>query len=256
MRDFSIIGDCDSAIDTTLGSVYDSEFENMWLSSVGNSAFICPLHFNTEWKNVSTFSQNGHGFDLAGGNTTLLTKCSCHSVGDGKAGFRIKSAATLIACNGMDVLPHASYYWGWFGNNEPVSRPIIDLIGCNLEDFRTAAIKIEGNGGHVSVRGSILSAIGTGVYQSLIYVDGAYHSILLDNGTIVGSKGAIRAGQSDILSTNGLHVIDRCSLRARTFNDYYRSDVGILYNVPGETISYIDYAKADLVISRGRFSSP
>lgn len=146
MRDFRIFGDCDTAIDfsglTGSNQLYASNFENLWLESAGGSCFKADNNFSLNFTNVHVASDDGHGFDLKGDIVRTLINCYAHKAGAGKAGYRIWGQANLIGCNGLDE----GEIWGDFGARSTVdgvdSQYVINMIGCNIEDFDLIGIRL------------------------------------------------------------------------------------------------------------------
>lgn len=146
MRDFRISGDCDTALDLSglsgVNQIYASSFQNLWLSSVGDSCVKADNNFSLEFTNVHVSSDAGHGFELKGDIVRTLVNCYAHNVGAGKAGYRIWGQANLIGCNGLD----SGDIWGDFGAKSAPdgsdSQYAINLIGCNIEDFNTIGIQL------------------------------------------------------------------------------------------------------------------
>jgi len=236
MRDFRIYGDADHAINlTTTNQVFQSEFRNLHLTSVAGSTFVATEHFSTAWYNVQTYSTGGHGFELEGGNSTVLVNCYAHNSGPGKAGYRIKAAATLIGCNGVDV----GDVWGIFGASTAAdganSKHEIVLIGCNLEDFQTHAIELRFNGSLTMDRTSFV-AKSSGTYETLIKgdVDGGSGWRIYERACSSSTKGATMSGASRILHKATPGLID---VSAAMFPDYYRTDEARLYTAPSLSVS-------------------
>lgn len=150
MRDFRIYGDCDTALDLsglTTGNdqIYGSSFENLWLESAAGSCVKADNNFSCDYTNVHVSSTGGHGFELKGDIVRTLTNCYAHNVGSGKAGYRIWGQANLIGCNGLDS-KSTNDIWGDFGaragTDAQDSQYVINLIGCNIEDFNTIGIQL------------------------------------------------------------------------------------------------------------------
>lgn len=235
MSDFSIKGDCDSCIDMNItgGSnfqLYQSEFRNLTLSSVGGSAFKANRHFSTAWYNVHTSSINGHGFDIQGGNSTVLVNCYAHKNGAGKAGYRIRSNAILVGCNGVD----AGDVWGDFGATVAAdgfnSVYKITIIGGNIEDFDVNAITLRYTG-RLSFDGTTFVAKASGTYETLINVSayGAGDTTITDMNTSFVTKGSTMTGQSKILISTGFKMIDSTN---GIFTDAYNTASGYLIETP------------------------
>lgn len=235
MSDFSIKGDCDSCIDmnVTDGSnfqLYQSEFRNLTLSSVGGSAFKANRHFSTSWYNVHTNSNNGHGFDIQGGNSTVLVNCYAHKSGTGKAGYRIRGKAVLVGCNGVDV----GDVWGDFGATVAADGANyvynISIIGGNIEDFNVNAITVRYTG-RLSFDGTTFVAKASGTYETLIKGDvyGSGDSSLTDINTTFVTKGATMTAQSKIIHSSGMKLVE--STRG-VFTDMFNTSTGYLIATP------------------------
>jgi hypothetical protein len=233
MRDFQVTGDCDSCFDWTLTSpyeLYESEFRNLVLSSSAGSCFKANLHFSTAWYNVHVSSTSGHGFDLGGGNSTVLVNCYAHQMGGGKAGYRIKTIATLIACNGVDT----GDLWGHFGGTtaDDGANSVFKatLIGCNIEAFAVSAIKLAFTG-TITLCGCSLTKT-SGTYTTIL--DGTTASTLkIIEQNCTPSLTATMTGASRIITTNLLADIQSNSL----FTDFYDTGVSLVYPVPVQSVS-------------------
>jgi len=237
MRDFRVGGDADTAIKITPTSqAYECLFVNIYASSSANSAMIVSPSFSCKWDNVQTSSINGHGFELQGGNSTLLTNCYAHNSGAGKAGYRIKGIATMIGCNGVD----SGDFWGWFGatisNDGFNSLARISLIGCNLEDFGVTAIKSMYQT-HLNIINTTFVAKNSGTYNELILLGTSNHYININN-TTSSSKGSTRVSPSAIVSSGGITNILTDS---STFSNYYQSTVSLTYTIPNSSFVNAEY---------------
>lgn len=238
MRDFSVIGDADNCVsfDAT-HAFYQASFDNLVLRSGAGSCFKMDEHFSCSWTNVHVQSVGGHGFEIEGGNSTVLTNCYAHNftVGNGKAGYRIRGNAVLVACNGVD----SGDAWGIFGD-EPAyggtnSTFQIRMIGCNLEDFDKYAIGLVFSGS-IQLIGNAFVPKSTGTYETLIKgnVSTTFSNWrLFDRGNIFTSKGATRSGASNILSGSPT-LLD---VGSGVFTDYYNTSVALLYPLVNQTTS-------------------
>ncbi len=250
MIDFRVQGDCDSCIDTGAGNpVYSSTFSRLALYSTGAAAFVCPSHFSTTWDNVQATSAHGHGFDLGGGVSNAMIGCYARNVGANKAGYRIKNAMTLIGCNGVNEVNN-DCYWGWFGNISPASMAIMTLIGCNMEDWNLAAIKLDGNNGSIDFIGCQMYSRATGTYAAIIDITGVSNSVKFGEGTGFISKGSTLSGLAPIVMSGANYVLDEHSLGNAGFTTFYRTDATTIYNIPSRTIFYGDFPKTDVRYSR------
>ena len=237
IRDLGIIGDADNCIGfTTDHAFYNASFFNLVLRSGAGSCFLMPEHFSCSWHNVHVQSVGGHGFDIEGGNSTVLTNCYAHSftIGNGKAGYRIRGNAVLIACNGVD----SGDVWGIFGDSSlgggSNSTFQIRMIGCNIEDFQSYALGIAFTG-NLQLIGNTFIAKPSGTYETLIKgsspVAAGYR--LFDRGNIFASKGSTRSGQSNIITGTPSYL----DVGSGLFTDYYNSTVSLLYPVANPTTS-------------------
>lgn len=236
MVDFSVTGDCDNAINfDSTALVYQSRFEDLVLSSSAGSCFVCLDHFSTLWSNVHVSSVSGHGFDIEGGNSTTLTNCYAHTftLGNGKAGYRIRNNAVLISCNGVDQ----GDIWGIFGDAVGYSTGStnrqfeIRLIGCNVEDFNAYAIGLIYTG-RIDLIGTTFTAKTSGTFETLLKGDVSATPIsswtLIERGSIYQSKGATKTGQSLVLC--GTPLLLDCA--TGVFPDYYNVNQSLLYTMP------------------------
>lgn len=245
MSDFSIKGDCDSCIDMNItgGSnfhLYQSEFRNLTLSSVGGSAFKANRHFSTSWYNVHTNSNNGHGFDIQGGNSTVLVNCYAHKSGTGKAGYRIRGTAVLVGCNGVDV----GDVWGDFGATVAADGANyvynISIIGGNIEDFNVNAITVRYTG-KLSLNNTSFVAKASGTYETLIKgnVYGAGDSSITDTNTRFVTKGAVMTAQSKIIHSNSVKVMSTLGI----FTDALNTSTGYLVRTPVQGFASVEVDK-------------
>jgi hypothetical protein len=146
MRDFRIYGDCDTALDLSGlaggDQIYASSFSDLWLESAAGSCIKADNNFSCDFTNVHVSSTGGHGFELKGDIVRTLTNCYAHVVGTGMAGYRIWGQANLIGCNGLD----GGQIWGDFGARSTVdtvdSQYVINMVGCNIEDFTLIGIRL------------------------------------------------------------------------------------------------------------------
>ena len=240
MQDFAINGDCDNAINFDLTAlVYQSQFENLVLSSGAGSCFVCRDHFSSAWNNVHVSSVGGHGFDLEGGNSTTLSNCYAHTftLGNGKAGYRIRSNATLISCNGVD----SGDVWGIFGDTVGYETGSVNfqfetrLIGCNIEDFDVYAIGLLFTG-RFEMIGTTFTAKATGTYETLLkgnVTAPITNWQFIERGTRTQSKGSTRSGASSVLCGNP-SLFDSA---AGAFPDYFNNTVSLLYAAPSMSMS-------------------
>lgn len=236
MSDFGIQGDADSCIDFTLTSgadqLYQSEFRNMVLSCVGDSCFKSNFHFSCAWYNIHTFSDNGHGFEIIGGNSTLLANCYAHKAGAGKAGYRIRGGAVMIACNGVDV----QGIWGEFGGATAMGDPgqaqfRIVMIGCNIEDWAEDAIVLR-NTGSLTLETCIFQAKASGTFNSLIFQPfaGAASSWkIIERGSIFQSKGSTLSGASRVIMNASPELIES---HGNMFTDVRLANQSLTYTIP------------------------
>lgn len=229
IRDLGIIGDADNAIGFTAAhAFYNASFDNLVLRSGGGSCFLMPEHFSCSWRNVHVQSIGGHGFDIEGGNSTVLINCYAHNftVGNGKAGYRIRGNAVLIACNGVD----SGDVWGIFGDSTEIggsnSTFQIRMIGCNIEDFQSYALGVMFTG-NLQLIGNTFIAKPSGTFETLIKGSSpvAANWRLFDRGNIYASKGATRSGQSNVITGTPAHL----DVGSGIFTDYYNSTVSLLY---------------------------
>lgn len=245
MSDFSIKGDCDSCIDMNITAdskfqLYQSEFRNLTLSSVGGSAFKANRHFSTAWYNVHTISNNGHGFDIQGGNSTVLVNCYAHKSGVGKAGYRIRGTAVLVGCNGVDV----GDVWGDFGATVAAdganSVYNITIIGGNIEDFNVNAISLRYTG-KLSLNNTSFVAKASGTYETLIKgnVYGAGDSSITDTNTRFVTKGAVMTAQSKIIHSNSVKVMSTLGI----FTDALNTSTGYLVRTPVQGFASVEVDK-------------
>jgi hypothetical protein len=244
MRDFRVAGDCDNAINMDATAlVYQSKFSNLVLRSAAGSCLVVRDHFSTSWDNVHVGSDGGHGFEIEGGNSTVLNNCYAHSLtaGNGKAGYRIRNSATLIACNGLD----SGDTWGIFGDalgyeTDSINNTFqIRLIGCNLEDWATYAIGLIYTGA-INLNGTAFVPKSTGTFEAIIKGDltgaGAPVSAwnLIERGCLYASKGSTLSGASRIIAgtPNFMDTGD-----SNVFPDYFNTSVSLVYPTPRMELS-------------------
>lgn len=250
MRDFGVIGDADQAIKfTTSHAFYQSKFENLILRSQAGTAFECLEHFSTSWDNVQVWSfgtpgvplSGGHGFHIEGGNSTVMTNCYVHTLnkGNGKCGYRIRSSATLIACNGVD----AGDVWGIFGDvagyeaGSSNATFQIRLIGCNIEDFDTYAIGLMFTGA-ITFDGTFFVAKASGTYETLLKgnLSGNISQWrLTERGSGFVTKGSTQSGPAPVLggSSNGIDVTEPGPFSG----GFYHTGVSLLYPMPVSSLT-------------------
>lgn len=205
MRDFQIDGDCGSAIYLeTSGELFQSHFENLVLRCGAGDCFFAERHFSTSWYNVHTQSQGGNGFALQGGNSTALINCYAHNIpAAGKAGYKIKGGATLIACNGLD----SGETWGIFGadiaNDGENVIYRISIIGGNAEEFTETGIKTRFQGSIYMENFAMLapSAAVTPTFDGYVEMNCSSSTLVRNSGTWV-SKGSVIQNLAQV-KTNG-----------------------------------------------------
>ena len=240
MRDFGISGDADNAINfTTSGgyTVYQCEYRNLVLSSLAGSSFFLPTHFSCSWYNVHVNSVSGHGFELGGGNSTLLVNCYAHEIGagTGKCGYKIKGSATLISCNGVDTGDH----WGIFGATVAFDGANavhqINIIGGNCEDFGVSAIKLR-HTGQISIYNLSFVPKATGTYETLIdgKEAGNASSRIWLHECGFSTKGSTMTDASRIMLLSAPLVTKSDS---SAFTDFRVTSVGTTYTIPSEGMS-------------------
>lgn len=243
MADFSISGDADTCISfaLTIGAsnlLYQSQFRDLVLTCAASSAFKATSHFSCGWENVHTFSSGGHGFELQGGNSTILNNCYAHTSGAGKAGYRILGGATLIACNGVDA---GGDIWGDFGGATAAGDPYqaqfrITMIGCNVEDWDNDAIVLR-NTGSLTLETVTFQAKASGTINSIITqpaTGAASLWKLVERNSVFLTKGATLAGASRVIMNAGPELIRS---NANLFTDVYRADQALLYAIPKDGVS-------------------
>lgn len=215
MSDFGIVGNgtvvngittaCDHALDLSVGAGFylnRGHFQRLNLKS-NDDAFYAPREFSTLLERVDAHSVSGHCFYLGGSVATQLNNCYAGRVGASKAGFRILTGSTLIACNGVDEQTN-DCYWGWFGDDGSVKGVYrIGLIGCNAEDFGSVGLRLDYSG-WIKLEGVTTYPRATGTYRCVILAaNGAEHFFQIDLGTMNVSKGATHTGESLIISDAG-----------------------------------------------------
>lgn len=242
MADFSVTGDADScisfALTTGANQLYQSEFRNLVLSCAAGSAFKATSHFSTSWHNVHTYSTGGHGFELQGGNSTVLVNCYGHTSGAGKAGYRIFGGAVLIACNGVDS---AGDIWGDFGAAIAAGDPYqaqfrITMIGCNVEDWDNDAIILR-NTGSITFETCTFTAKAAGTFNSVIsqpLVGAASLWKIVERNSVYVTKGSTLSGASRVIMNAGPELIRS---NGNLFTDMYRADQTLLYTIPKEGVT-------------------
>lgn len=247
-ENMAIQGECSSSISlvTTL-EVYQCNFTNLVLKSKSESALYIPKGFSNSYKNVHTFSDNGHGFDLGGGNSTLLQNCYAHRSGVGKAGYRIKTNATLFGCNGVDQ----GDIWGWFGGNtlEDGANYIgkITLLGCNIEDFNTTGLKIAYQSS-LTLNTTTFLPRDSGTYDALIQFSSSNH-VFFSKQCLVTSKGATNNYSSRIITTFNNYPFINADVD-EIWKDYYSIGSNLFFNIPFSSINpSIEYRKNAYKIS-------
>ena len=228
MKDFSVRGRCKNAIDLdNEAQLYQSRFENMYLQSTGGSAFKCNQHFSTSWSNVHTSSSGGHGFELQGGNSTLLQNCYAHRSADGFAGYKINTAALMLACNGVDE----GETWGIFGEGEDIPR--ITMINCNIEDFTKSGLVFGGQNSSVRLKNCTFvppSGDLTPTYKEIIKTGYTDLSFEID-GCTVSTKGSVPENGHFITATAPANITSKG--RMSPFTSLYREDQDIVYQLSG-----------------------
>jgi len=237
MSDFGIKGDADTCVGFTLTSgadqLYQSEFRNMVLSCAGDSCFKANFHFSCAWYNIHTFSAGGHGIEIVGGNSTVLVNCYAHNSGAGKAGYRIRGGAVLIACNGVDG---GGDIWGEFGSSTLLGDPAqgqfrIVMIGCNIEDWVDDAIVLR-NTGSLTLETCIFQAKASGTFNSLItqrLTGAASIWKIMERGSIFQSKGSTLAGASRIIMNSSPELIES---HGNLFTDVRLANQSLTYTIP------------------------
>lgn len=241
---FRLTGDFDRALDLTVGAaffLYNSHIRDLYLSSASGAALYAPIEFSTLIENVSAGSTNDNGFEISGNVATTLVNCYATSCGAGKAGYRIYEQALMVGCNGINTGP----YWGCFGQATAADGTnrswIVTMIGCNLEDFTTAAIEIRYTG-RLSMQGCSFVPPSSGTFVTLI--DGRNHATdgyrVYENQCSYASKGSTMSGNSRIMSKglpNNIYSV------SGVFSDLYRSDQSLLYSITSTSLSNPAYLK-------------
>ena len=205
MRDLRMEGDAQFCVDWQQSdprNLFESQFQNLYLTA-SQTCIRINRQFSTALINCYGWSTTGHTFELEGGNTTLLQNCYAHTCGPTSAGYRIYTAATMISCNGVD--PNSNGYWGEFGGNTAEhgsnSQPRIVMIGCNLEDFNTAAF-ITHYTGSIQMYGGTFVAKASGTFETYVRIQ-ASNSFLWFEGITFGNKGSTRTGPADVMVQGG-----------------------------------------------------
>ena len=244
-EDFKIDGDCDTCLsfpDTTL--VYQSQFNRLWLNSLGSVCVNIKRPFSTSFENVEVGSANSHAFQSNGGNTFLLKNVYAHKVGEGFAGFRISGKATLIDCNGIDETS-GNKWWGWFGNASDGQSYNVTLISCNAEDFgEQGAIKTE-HFGALDIGGNTsFLPRPTGTFATIISMAASGNNKLkISLGVTVASKGATLSGLSYITAGDLKSGLSE----SPNFVDFAIGSV--LYDLPNLSMVYPEFQKAALSVN-------
>jgi hypothetical protein len=238
MRDFKVMGDCDSCFDFSGVSggfqLYASEFRNLWLECKADSCFKGAGNFSVLWDNVHAYSVDGHCFELGGDVAKTLINCYAHRAGPGKAGYRMAGNAILINCNGLDE----GDYWGDFGAVASLDGENlqfrIHIIGGNIEDFDVAGIRLRFTGTLILEMVGIIPRKNH-TYQTLI--DGSQYGgegwSLIDRRSYYAPKpGAGMSAVSRILHNSSPSFIESTGM----FFDLRRTDQALTYPVP-QTLS-------------------
>lgn len=253
MRDFALSGDADTALDLRVGlQLYKSHFTDMDLASKAGPAMLTDNVFSTSWESCSFSSDLGNAFESPGGNTVMLSNCYAHKCGPDKAGYRITGRALLVSCNGMDMVG-SGHFWGHFGR--PDGYYSVALTHCNIEDFGSAGLLLEGLGGRLKLDGVSFVAPHTGQYETCIKGIGGSkaHNIMIDHMTTVGSNGATRSGLSNIVLPGANNIIalnNTLSGETGQFIDYRNTIYDITYPIPTLTMAAGTYGQTDLKVNR------
>lgn len=229
LADFKVTGFCDYAIslETATRETFQTKLSRLRLFS-GNDTVRISRPFSVEVSHVDADSNNGHCFYTLGGNTVQFSNCYAHSVGVGKAGYRILGRALLVSCNGIDETT-GDRYWGWFGDLATNKSYQITAINCNAEDFGSQGAILCENFGNLSIQGMSFLPRSTGTYDNIIHLkDSGNNRVYLDSVTSVSSKGATLSGESNLKAaglTFGLSM-------STSFTDYRDKSVSITYPLP------------------------
>ncbi|AUR90610.1 pectin lyase fold protein [Vibrio phage 1.148.O._10N.286.54.A10] len=244
MSDFTMNGDADTCINFSLASpyqVYRSSFHRITCNSISGSAIIMTEEFSTDFQQVIVNSQGGHGFELEGGNTTTLMNCYAQNISSpSHAGYRIKGAALMLSCNGVD----SGYIWGWFGDNGTIkAQHNMKLINCNVEDFKDRGLIFEYTGSS-TIDGIVFTppAVATSpTYNHAIEMIGASVDTCLDIRNVrINSKGSTRASPSEVVTESAFNLIVKG--RTKDLSTMYSTNFSLLYNVPQWNSEPLKYA--------------
>lgn len=251
MRDFSVIGDADSAMYlSTTQEVYQGLFQNMSFSSVAGSALYMNSEFSNTFINVNAQSTTGHAFELKGGVGTSLIGCYAIQCGSDKAGYRIYERATLVSCNGID----SGGIWGSFGrtmvDDGAISVFEVSMMGCNLEDFGTHAINI-GYTGRLNLNSCNFVAKSAGTYSTLIQGGSVSNWRINDQLCTFTTKGSTRTDSSNVVVSNQGTAISSTGL----FSDYYVVGDALTYTPGGIGTSFPSYGVATYDIPKLSFTT-
>lgn len=222
MRDHSILGIADNAFKcqmTDPGILYNSSFDNMRFTSTG-TAFVCNNIFSARLTGCRfNATTNGHGVDLWCGPSVVLTDCYPETItGTGRAGFRIRTAATMIGCNGLN----AGEIWAIFGNTASESGSVlsgapsgggnaqfsVSMSGCNMEDFTKYAIGLRFAGRLTLAGANSFAPKGSNSYET--YIDATAADAATLNFVDLGSVSAPKAGAVRTKGSN--FVIDAANV--------------------------------------------
>ncbi len=255
MRDFAITGDLDTCIDISLQEaggwqLYNSDFQNLVLTSQGGDAFIADRHFSTKWDGVHFSSSGGNAVNLQGGNSTVLINCYAHLVGQGYAGYRIKGSAVMVACNGIDEQNNDSW-WGHFGSLSENQAYNIQILGGNAEDWNLGVAKLE-NFGWLTIEGQTAIQRDHGEWYSYIdAINGSSHKIVLKGRTGYSSKGATFADTypNPIASSGSMRLRHESNTEGSALSKFYRKDLDATYEGLEEFVTDLSLLKQGMKTS-------
>ncbi len=260
MRDFAITGDLDTCIDISLQEaggwqLYNSDFQNLVLTSQGGDAFIADRHFSTKWDGVHFSSSGGNAVNLQGGNSTVLINCYAHLVGQGYAGYRIKGNAIMIACNGIDEQNNDAW-WGHFGSLSENQAYNIQILGGNAEDWNLGVAKLE-NFGWLTIDGQTAIQRNHGEWYSYLdAINGSSHKVVLRGRTGYSSKGATFADTYPvpIVSSGSMTLKHESINQGSALSKFYNKAQDLVYDGVEEVVSNVEFGKQGLITSAVRSS--
>jgi hypothetical protein len=192
--------------------VLTSTWKNLFISVGGNGIEVFN-HFSHTLDNVQANSSTGYCFVLAGANTVFLNRTYAQTCGTPyKAGYRIRSAATMMSVNGVDNAD----YWGVFGSHASIT-------GTAQAGSTSTTIKLAAG----------------------ISIDGGPATTDVFKGRQISLTGGTGSGQ-----TNTITAFNKATVVATVLNTWATTpDVTTTYSIQDDISQFRNSGSADINIS-------